>query len=79
MIPNVKLHWMHMPIINRIPIVNSSLITPETTVNILRNPPLVTLTEDYNMRIAVDPIHRDDGLRAFVDPVSSEARDLFRE
>ena len=79
MIPNVQLHWMHMPIINRIPIVNSSLITPETTVNILRNPPLVTLTEYYNMRVSVDPIHWDDGMRAFVDPVSSEARNLFWE
>lgn len=79
MIPNVQLHWMHMPIINSIPIVNSPLIAPETTVDVLRNPPLITLTEDHKMRVAVDPIHRDDGLRAFVDPVSSEAWNLFRE
>lgn len=79
MISNIEFHWMHVPIINRISIVNSSLITPETSVNVLSNPPLVALTEDYQMRIAIDPIYRDDGLRTFVDPIGSEARNLFRE
>lgn len=79
MIPNMKLHWMNVSIINSIAIVNSSLITPETSINVLGNPPLVSLAEDYNMRIAIDPINRDDRLRTSVDSVSSEPWNLFRE